>query len=520
MRRIDVRSFERRIRIRPLRIDDYDEVVKLQLACFPGMKPWRREQFESQIGVFPEGQICVEYQKRIRASSASLIVDFSQYSEWHNWKEIADGGFIRNHNPEGDTLYGIEIMVHPRYRGLRLARRLYSERKRIARERNLARIIIGGRIPGYGEHAAAMTVREYVDRVMDKSFFDPVLTPQLSNGFVLKRIIPDYFPTDSESRGYATFLEWTNLDYAPGGSRRLKAAAPVRVCAIQYMMRRIESFDDFARQVKFFVDAAGDQGSDFVLFPELFTAQLLSLVEAERPGLAVRALAEFTPQYLDLCSSLAVKYNVNIIGGSHFCLEEDVLYNVAYLFERNGSIGKQYKLHVTPNERRWWGISGGKRLEVFDTDRGKVAILIGYDVEFPELARIAADRGAFLLFVPFDTGQRTGYLRVRVCAQARAIENQVYCAISGCVGNLPFVDNADIHYAQSGIFTPSDVSFSRDGIAAECTPNTETIVVYDLDPELVERYRMTGNVRNINDRRKDLFSVVYTPPPEEPEGGG
>ena len=135
--------------------------------------------------------------------------------------------------------------------------------------------------------------------------------------------------------------------------------------------------------------------------------------------------------------------------------------------------------------------------------------MVCYDVEFPELARIAVDKGARILFVPFATDERYGYLRVRYCAQARCIENQVFVAISGCVGNLPFVENADIHYAQSGIFTPSDFPFARDGIAAECTPNIETVIFHDVDVELLKRQRQTGTVLNWADRRSDLYQIRY-----------
>ena len=131
--------------------------------------------------------------------------------------------------------------------------------------------------------------------------------------------------------------------------------------------------------------------------------------------------------------------------------------------------------------------------------------------EFPTLSTLwlAASRGAQILFVPFNTSDRDGYLRVRVCAQARCIENHVYVALSGCVGNLPQVANADIHYAQSGIFTPADIQFSRDAVAAECTPNIETIVMQDLDIELLRRHRYRGTTQNWRDRRKDLYSVRY-----------
>jgi predicted amidohydrolase len=85
----------------------------------------------------------------------------------------------------------------------------------------------------------------------------------------------------------------------------------------------------------------------------------------------------------------------------------------------------------------------------------------------------------------------------------------VFVAISGCTGNLPFVPNADVHYAQSGIFTPLDFSFARDGIAAECTPNIETLVMADVDLELLRRHRYAGTVQPWNDRRDDLYGVVW-----------
>jgi predicted amidohydrolase len=297
--------------------------------------------------------------------------------------------------------------------------------------------------------------------------------------------------------------------YLSKDERRVAPVQMIRVAAVQYQMRRISSFEEFARQVEFFVDSAADYSCDFVTFPELFTLQLLSLTSAKRPGLAARTLAGFTPKYLELMTRLSVKYNVNIIGGSQFLLDKNRLYNVAYLFRRNGTLGRQFKLHITPSERRWWGVEGGNKVEVFDTDRGRIAINICYDVEFPELARIVARRGAQILFCPFNTNERTAYLRVRHCAKARCIENHLYAVLSGCTGNLPFVENADIHYAQSGIYTPSDIAFARDGIAAECEPNVETIVLHEVDVELLRSHRYTGSTLNWNDRRRDLYQIHY-----------
>jgi predicted amidohydrolase len=232
-------------------------------------------------------------------------------------------------------------------------------------------------------------------------------------------------------------------------------------------------------------------------------------VPGERPGLQARKLAEFTKSFVETFTNLAIKYHINIVGGSQFELDGERLYNTAYLFRRDGAIDTQRKLHITPNEHRWWGVQGGDGLGVFDTDRGRISILTGYDVEFPELARMAYDQGARILFVPSNTDERHDYLRVRYCAQARAIENPVYVVLSGCVGNLPDVDHADIHYAQSAIFTPTDFYFSRDGIAAECQENVETVIFADVDIEMLRRHRRKGTVLNWMDRRTDLYRIHY-----------
>jgi predicted amidohydrolase/ribosomal protein S18 acetylase RimI-like enzyme len=503
----ELASYDKELVVRPLRWDDYDRIAGIQTRCFPQMRPWSREQFASHLKYFPEGQIGIEYDGVLVASSSSLLLDFGMYDSQHTWAALTDSGMIRNHTPDGTTLYGMEVMVDPEYRGMKLARRLYDARKELARERNLMNIVLGGRISGYHKHAAEMSAREYVDKVVNKTLVDPVLTTQLANGFVLKRLLRNYLPSDEESLGWATFLEWSNLDYRPDPNRRLVASRRVRICAVQYQMRRVADFDEFAKQCEYFVDVASDYKCDFILFPELFTMQLLSFLKAARPGLAVRQLAEYTPKYLEMFSALALRHDINIIGGSIFAIENERLYNIAYLFHRNGGIDKQYKLHITPNERRWWGVEPGNTLEVFETDKGKVSIQICYDVEFPELGRLAAEKGAEIFFVPFCTDERYGYLRVRYCAQARCIENHVYVALAGNVGNLPDVENMDVQYAQSGILTPSDIPFSRDAIAAECTPNIETVIVEDVDLELLSRHKQTGNVVNWKDRRVDLYEV-------------
>ena len=136
-------------------------------------------------------------------------------------------------------------------------------------------------------------------------------------------------------------------------------------------------------------------------------------------------------------------------------------------------------------------------------------MLICYDIEFPELSRIAADKGANIIFTPFCTEDRQGYLRVRYCAQARAVENQIYTVISGTVGNLPQTENMDIQYAQSAIFTPSDFEYPRDGIVGETNANIEMVLIGDVDLEILRRQRLSGTVRQLKDRRKDIYEINY-----------
>ncbi len=508
MARTDLDELQKHLNVRPLTSDDYPQLVVLQEVGFPGMQPWSQAQFENHLHLFPEGQIGVEYEGRLIGSSSSLVIDFDEYGDAHTWADITQRGTIDNHDPEGDTLYGIEVVVDPAYRGMRIGRRIYNERKALVRRLNLRRMMIGGRLPGYHKVADAMEPQAYVERVLASEFNEPVLTFQLANGFAIKRIVRDYLPGDEESMGYAVLMEWANLHYSPNMNERTRSTFPVRVCAVQYPMRAIASFDDFAQQCTFFVDAAAGYRADFVLFPEIFTLQLLSFLPPQKPGQAVRQVAELTGQYIQLFQQLALKYNTNIIGGSTYTEEEGGLYNEAFLFRRDGTIDRQQKLHITPNEQRWWGVRPGHGIRVFDTDRGRIAIAICYDVEFPELARIATAKGAQLLFVPFCTDNRQGYLRVRLCAQARAIENQIFVVTAGCTGLIPSVENMDVNYAQSAVFTPSDFPFARDGVAAECEANIEALVVADLDLELLRQNRATGTVRPWRDRRLDLYDVV------------
>jgi predicted amidohydrolase len=206
-------------------------------------------------------------------------------------------------------------------------------------------------------------------------------------------------------------------------------------------------------------------------------------------------------------TKMALEYNANIICGSMPVKEGDDLYNVSYLCQRDGQVDEQRKIHLTPHEKRDWVFQGGDKVSVFETDAGRVGILICYDIEFPELSRILADQGVEIIFVPYWTDTKNSYLRVRHCAQARAIENECYVVLAGSVGNLPAVESLDVQYGHSAVLSPSDFSFPHDAILSEATPNTEMLLFSDLDMNKLKILHNEGSVRNLKDRREDLYEV-------------
>jgi predicted amidohydrolase len=278
----------------------------------------------------------------------------------------------------------------------------------------------------------------------------------------------------------------------------------VRVAAVQYLLRSIHDWSGFENQVRFVVKAAGEYRPQFVMLPEIFTTQLLSFMDTRDLVAALRNIHDYTPRYIELMSSLAREWQVYLIGGTHPTLRGDRLLNTAYLFSPDGGVHEQDKIHRTRWEREKWHTSAGDLLHLFDTPYGKIAILICYDIEFPELARRVCEEGADILFVPSCTDDRQGYLRVRYCCHARAIENQVFVAMTSTVGNLP-VEGLALHYGQASIITPSDFPFARDGIAAEGTPNVEQIIIADLDLDTLSENRINGTTIPLYDKRTDIY---------------
>jgi predicted amidohydrolase/GNAT superfamily N-acetyltransferase len=502
---------EHHLNLRNLTLADYADIEDIMHRVYHDAGgPVLEEKFKAQLNTLAEGQICIEDHGKVVAAAFSVIVDYKKYGDDHTYKQITGDAFITTHDPNGDVLYGVDVFVSPDYHGMRLGRRLYEARKELCQSLNLKSIVAGGRIPNYQNHAQEMSPQKYIEKVKKKELYDPILTFQLSNDFEVRRVLHNYLPVDNESHGYATLLEWTNLYYEKHDSPLIGAQrTTARVGAIQWQMRPFNSIEDLIQQVEFFIDALSEYQCDLALLPEFFNAPLMGLDSHLKPFEAIRSLAAHSERIVEEIAKLAVTYNINVIVGSIPVVENNNLYNVAYLCRRDGTQDSQAKIHPTPFEKRSWIMTGGDKLRVFDTDFGKIGILICYDVEFPELARLQAEKGLQMLFVPFWTDTKNAYLRVRCCAQARAIENECYVVIAGSVGNLPKVDGADIQYAQSAVFSPSDFSFPHDAIMAETTPNTEMTLIVDLDLEKLKQLHNEGSVKNLQDRRKGLYKLEW-----------
>ncbi|WP_121666487.1 carbon-nitrogen hydrolase family protein [Mesonia aquimarina] len=497
------------IELKYLTIEDFEELKEATVSAYGGLPNsyWKLDEIDKLISLFPEGQIVIKVNGDIAGCALSMIVDFDEIDDNHTYQDIVGDENFKVHNENGDTLYGIDVFIKPDYRGLRLGRRLYDYRKEVCENLNLKGIVFGGRIPNYHKFSKELTPKQYIYKVKTKEIHDPVLNFQLSNDFHPVRILSGYLEGDEASREYAVLMEWDNVYYTKPTKKPSANKSVVRLGLIQWQMRTYKGMEDLMQQAEYFVDTVAGYRSDFALFPEFFNAPLMAEFNHLSEPDAIRELAKFTAPVIERLKELSISYNINIISGSMPEMIDGKLYNVGYLCKRDGSLERYEKVHVTPDEARVWGMQTGHEIKTFDTDCGKIGILICYDVEFPELSRLLADEGMDILFVPFLTDTQNGYSRVRLCAQARAVENECYVAIAGSVGNIPKVHNMDIQYAQSAVFTPCDFAFPSNGIKAEATPNTEMILVTDVDIDLLRELHSFGSVRNLKDRREDVYSL-------------
>lgn len=508
------------IKVRVAKPEDAAGIAAVAKAAYASWSSVANERnYSFQIAAYPNGQFVAVAGKEIIGYATSLIVQLDDDSPWYNHSEISGNGSFSTHDPAGETLYGADIAVHPDWQGKGVSQLLYQARRTLMKRNNLKQMVAGGRIPGFAAVRGQLSAQEYVDKVKSGELKDTALNAHLRAGYEVKSVHYGYL-NDQESLGYATHLVMSNPNYQP--RKRLIAGAPVRrtarhvrVCATQYDQRRISTFEDFAEQIEYFANTAACYDSHILLFPEFVTSQLFTTFTRGIPLLeAVDKLAELAPRIDTLFKETAQRHHIYLVGGTTPVRTEKGMRNIAHLYSPSGNVYTQEKLHITPSERDHWGILPGEGIKVFETSIGRLAIVICYDMEFPELARILVEHGVDIILNPFATDERKSYLRVRYCAQARAVENMVYVVMSGNVGGLSRSPSMFLNFGQAAICTPSDFAFPMNGIAAEGIVNTQTVVIADLDLGALDIQRQSASVRPLLDRRHDLYELHTKVPVE------
>lgn len=193
--------------------EDFGELIRIQSECFPPPFPpelwWNEEQLSNHVKLFPAGAVCVEVEGRLAGSMTGLIVSYDPQHPEHSWAEITDEGYIRNHDPEGDTLYIVDISVSPAYRKLGLGKWMMQSMYELVVELGLCRLLGGGRMSGYHLVADRLSPDQYLEEIMAGRLKDPVITFLLRCGRTPVAIARHYLE-DEESRNNAVLMEWRN----------------------------------------------------------------------------------------------------------------------------------------------------------------------------------------------------------------------------------------------------------------------------------------------------------------------
>ncbi|WP_285765924.1 nitrilase-related carbon-nitrogen hydrolase [Peribacillus sp. SI8-4] len=276
----------------------------------------------------------------------------------------------------------------------------------------------------------------------------------------------------------------------------------INITACQFKVKKISTFLEFQNQVEDLISQVPED-SDYIVFPELLTIGLTAAFGANDAS-AVTKIAEYANQYKDLFRTLSKKRKQVIIAGSHLERRENEFFNIAYIFDKDGTCAEHKKTHIFPAEANWQ-ISEGNHLEVYNVGPVKIGIVICYEAEIPEVSRILAVKGADIIFCPSYTFTEAGFWRVRHCAHARAIENQVFfvhCPTVGVAG-LPLPSG----YGRASILSPCDKSWPANGIVAEARTDGQTVITGTVDMEELYQNRKSGAATTFSDRnrRKALY---------------
>jgi predicted amidohydrolase len=270
--------------------------------------------------------------------------------------------------------------------------------------------------------------------------------------------------------------------------------------AAQYPVSRPGAWSEVEDTLARWTGEAAQHGAALLVFPEYAAMPLAALFDqAVRSDLAaqLRELQPLRQAWLELHRRLAAEHRVHILAGSFpWEVEPGRFHNRTWLCAPDGAAGCQDKRVMTRFEREQWQVSGAAGLTLFDTALGRIGVQICYDGEFPLPARALAEAGAQLLLLPSCTDTAAGYHRVRLAAQARALENQCYTVLAPLVGEAPWSPAVDLNIGAAGIYGPPDRGFPDDGVVAQGRLNQPGWVYGEIDLQKVACVREQGQVLN------------------------
>ena len=269
----------------------------------------------------------------------------------------------------------------------------------------------------------------------------------------------------------------------------------IKIAAIQ--MSTVADKMENVRTVKAYLEKIKDENPDFVILPEMFCCPY------QTENFPIYAEKEGGPVWQQL-SGYAKQYGIYLIGGS--MPEKDAegnVYNTSYIFDREGKqIGKHRKVHLFDID-----IKGGQTFKesdtltagdsdtVFDTEFGKIGVMLCFDIRFPELSRMMVNDGAKVIFVPAAFNMTTGPAHWELSFRTRALDNQIYMV--GCAPARD-VSAGYISWGHSIVTDPW-------GRVIDMLDEKKGILLSELDMDYEEQVR--EELPLLKSRRKDMYKL-------------
>jgi predicted amidohydrolase len=275
----------------------------------------------------------------------------------------------------------------------------------------------------------------------------------------------------------------------------------VKLALAQYPFKRFASLEQWQTDTTAWVAGAAKDGARLLSFPEYGGMALTSLLpEALQQDLRgqIPALEEFHADFVATFGVLAARHRVFIQAPSLPVMVPVAgkyeIRNRAYLLSPSGKVDFQEKRQMTRFEKEQWGISSGCELKIFDIGETRIGIAICYDIEFPLIAHAFAAAGANLVLAPSCTDTLAGAHRVHVGARARALENQIYVAVTPTVGTAEWSPAVDVNTGWAAVYSAPDRGFPDDGVLAGGELNQPGWVTATLDFDALKQAREHAQV--------------------------